>query len=175
MSTLYAKNKFVRKLISRTSHLVAPYYWEHIFAQRVRELMGRPSLTGALLRAEPLGESGLLLPVEDHWSREALTRSVTGFSTNHTACPKTERPDGGQQIVSCVLDHRNVEEKLHEVLQEIGAPPIGSLPREKTKRIYRDWYTKTRGMVARALFFEIETMGYRFEDPEPDRPIVRKI
>ena len=30
MSTLYAKNKFVRKFISRTSNLVSPYFWEHM-------------------------------------------------------------------------------------------------------------------------------------------------
>ena len=80
-----------------------------------------------------------------------------------------------------MLDHRNVEEKLQEVLQEIGAPPIGSLPREKTRSglsrgDYRDWYDQdTKDAVAKHFAFEIESMGYRFEDPEPDRPIVRRI
>ena len=41
---------------------------------------------------------------------------------------------------------------------------------------YRDWYDQdTRDTIAKHFAFEIETMGYRFEDPEPDRPIVRKI
>ena len=79
-----------------------------------------------------------------------------------------------------MLDHRNIEEKLQGVLQEIGAPSIGSLPREKTKSgrsrgDYRDWYDQnTRDAIAKHFAFEIETMGYRFEDPEPDRPIVRR-
>lgn len=185
MSTLYAKNKFVRKFISRTSNLVAPYFWEHMPAHRVRDLMGSSEFDQYFSFCFERNPWEKVVSYYQ-WKTIGQGRKLDSFRNwiQHKPhrLPKDGKlwSDGGQQIVSCVLDHRNVEEKLQEVLKEIGAPSIGSLPREKTRSgrsrgDYRDWYDQdTKDAVAQHFAFEIETMGYRFEDPEPDRPIVRR-
>ena len=185
MSTLYAKNKFIRKFISRTSRLIAPYYWEHMPAPRVRELIGSSEFDRYFSFCFERNPWEKVVSYYQ-WKTIGQGRKLDSFRNWIQKKPHRLPTDGklwaddGKQIVSCVLDHRNVEEKLQSVMQEIGAPPVGTLPKEKTKSgrsrgDYRDWYDQdTRDAVANHFAFEIETMGYRFDDPAPDRPIVRR-
>ena len=63
----YAKSRLFRKCVSRQSPLLGAWYWEHMPATRVRELIGEEiwnSYSQVLLRAQSVGKGGFLLQLE---------------------------------------------------------------------------------------------------------------
>ena len=119
----------VRSEIDLASHLVAPYYWEHI-AHRVRELIGvRICRLFGLLRTEPLGK---VVSYPRAIGQGRNTRSETGSA-------KTRLPKDGssglmvQQIVSACLTIGMSRETSRCPTRNWG--PIGGKPAKRENQI----------------------------------------
>ena len=170
----YAKSRLFRKCVSRHSPLLGPWYYEHMPASRVRELIG-----------EEIWQSYYKFCFERHpwdkvvsyynWKKFGQEREIPPFReyvlTKSHRLPRDGGLyfDGETCLMDDVFDYKDFQQTFAGVCAKLGIPYDGVMPREKTgvakeKQDYRDYYDdETKAKVAEWFSREIKLMGYTFD------------
>lgn len=169
----YGRQPWVRKLLSRHSSWLGAYYYEHMPAWRVRELVG-----------EAIWDSYFTFCVERNpwdklvsyylWKRDGQARSMPAFRSWIMGKPHRLPLDanlymlGDTPLVDRVFEYRALDKALVELGHRTGMPVPAQLPAEKSG-IARDrqpwpayYDSASRQRVADLFRREIALMGYRF-------------
>lgn len=170
----YASSRLFRKLIHRHSPLLGNWYYEHMAATRVRELIGEDvwnSYYKFCFERNPWAKvvsyynwktigQGRKLPPFDEWVLQKSHRLPRDADLYF---------DGQTCLMDDVFDFDNFRGTFQSICDRLGIPFNGEMPREKTnitkeKPRYQDFYSdETREKVASLYQREIELMGYSFE------------
>jgi len=174
LGKLYTDWKLVRKLIDRHSPTLGAYYYEHMPAWRIRELLG-----------EAIWDEYFKFCVERNpwdkvvsyylWKTHGQGRSLPPFR-DYVLRKSHRLPadgklyfDGGQPLVDKVYEFRDLDSMLADLRRRLGIPIESPLPAEKTgiksdRKHYQDYYDPdTRDKVAELFAREIRLMGYTFQ------------
>jgi hypothetical protein len=172
----YNGSRFLRKMVSRHSPLLGAFYYEHMPAWRIRELVGADTwqsyftfcfernpwdkvVSYYLWKAR--GQGRVMPPFGDY-----LTRKAHRLPMDSRLC----LGDDGELLVDKVFEFRRLPEALAALRERLGLSLPEPLPREKTaiapeRKPYHEYYDEAgRKQVARLFAREIALMGYRFDD-----------
>lgn len=169
----YDRHKLLRKLVSRHSPLLGAFFYEHMPAWRIRELIGatawRDYFTFCFERNPWDKTVSYYL-----WKREGQGRVMPSFE-DYVLRKSRRLPvdsplycDESGPIVDRVFEFRELPEALAELRNRLGLTLPEPLPREKTglaskRGPYEAFYDDvTRERVAELYQREIALMGYRF-------------
>ena len=173
LGPLYNRHKLVRKLVSRHSPLLGAFYYEHMAARRIRELIGQDiwdSYFTFCFERNPWdkvvsyylwkkhGQQKPMLPFDEYIARKPhrLPRDSDLYW------------DDGGVMVDRGFEFRNLSAALAELRERLGLALPEPLPREKTgvaveRRPYVEYYSdRSREAVADLFQREINLMGYEF-------------
>ena len=171
----YNRHKLLRKLVHRHSPLLGDYYYEHMPAWRIRELIGperwESYFTFCFERNswdkvvsyylwKKHGQGRSMLPFPDYLQRKAHRLPVD----SPLYC------DDSGPIVDRIFEFRELPAALLELRERLGLELPEPLPREKTgvaveRRHYTEYYDDaSRQRVAELFAREIALMGYNFGD-----------
>lgn len=170
----YAQSKWVRKCLHRHSPLLGPWYYEHMPATRVRELVGEETWNRCHKFCYERNPWAKVVSYYN-WKKNGQRRSMPSFreyvmNKSHRL-PMDARLyfDGEQCLMDEVLDFDTFHESFPVLCQRSGIPFEGAIPREKTgvkqekSGSYQDYYDdETREKVAGLFAREIKLMGYKF-------------
>ncbi len=169
----YAESRLLRKCINRHSPLVGKWYYEHMPATRVRELVGETiwnSYHKFCYERNPWAK----VVSYYHWKTLGQGRRLPSFS--EFVMDKTHRLpldarlyfDGSQCLMDEVLDFDDFQTTFRDLCRRLGIPFDGNMPREKTHITrqpvdYRSYYDdETRSKVGECFSREIRLMGYQW-------------
>ena len=172
----YNRSRLLRKLINRHSPLLGAFYYEHMPAWRIRELVGddiwnsyytfcfeRNSWDKAVSYYlwKKHGQRKPMPDFEDYLFRKAHRLTVdSGLYCD----------DNGEVLVDHIYEFRELPAALADLRQRLGLSLPEPLPREKTavapeRKPYTEYYSDiARKQVAQLFAREIALMGYRFGD-----------
>jgi hypothetical protein len=172
----YAKSRLLRKVIDRRSPLLGAWYWEHMPATRVRELIGEDiwnSYHKFCFERNPWEK----VVSYYNWKKYGQEKETPPFKEYiHTKSHRLPRDgdlyfDGETCLMDEVIDYRNFLQSFATLCEKLGIPYDGTMPREKTgvkqeKSDYRDYYDEeTKAKVAEWFSREIRHMNYTFDRP----------
>ena len=169
----YACSRWVRKCVDRHSPLLGKWYYEHMPATRVRELVGDEiwnSYHKFCFERNPWDK----VVSYYNWKKFGQRKPMPDFKT--WVMKKTHRLpadaslyfDGDGCLMDEVLEYDGFISRFRELCDKLHVPYDGNMPREKTnitkeKIIYQDFYDdETREKVAELFRREIKLMGYEF-------------
>lgn len=174
LGSAYAKSRLIRKCINRHSPLIGKWFYEHMPASRVRELVGKEiwnSYHKFCFERNPWDKVvsyynwkkyGQHKPMPDlkSWVMQKSHRLPTDAALyfDRNTCMMDE-----------VLEYDGFIPRFNQLCQKLGIPFEGDMPREKTnitkeKVLYQDHFDdETRLKVADLFQREIRLMGYEFE------------
>lgn len=169
----YARSRWVRKCVDRHSPLLGKWYYEHMSATRVRELVGDEiwnSYHKFCFERNPWDK----VVSYYNWKKFGQRKPMPDFKT--WVMKKTHRLpadaslyfDGEDCLMDEVLEYDGFISRFRELCDKLHVPYDGNMPREKTnitkeKIIYQDFYDdETREKVAELFRREIKLMGYEF-------------
>jgi hypothetical protein len=169
----YARSRLLRKCIGRHSPLLGHWYYEHMPATRVRQLLGEEVWNGYhkfCFERNPWAK----VVSYYNWKRLGQGRKLPPF--RDYVLEKTHRLpmdarlyfDGERCIVDEVIDFEGFQASFAALCRRLGIPFDGNMPREKTNLTerpvdYHDYYDdETRAKVAECFAREIGLLGYRF-------------
>jgi hypothetical protein len=175
LARAYAGSRWVRKCINRHSPSIGKWYYEHMPASRVRELVGEDiwnSYHKFCFERNPWEK----VVSYYNWKKFGQRKPMPDFKT--WVMKKTHRLpsdaslyfDSETCMMDEVLEYSGFISKFTDLCQRLGIPFNGDMPREKTnitkeKVIYQDYYDQeTREMVASKFEREISLMRYEFDD-----------
>lgn len=173
LGPLYNRHKLVRKLVPRHSPLLGAFYYEHMAARRIRELIGQDSWDSYFtfcFERNPWdkvvsyylwkkhGQHKPMLPFDEYIERKPhrLPRDSDLYW------------DDDGVMVDRVFEFRDLSAALAELRERLGLDLPEPLPREKTgvaveRRPYVEYYSdQSRKAVADLFQREISLMGYEF-------------
>lgn len=170
----YAKSRLARKCLDRHSPLLGKWYYEHMPAVRVRELIGEEiwkSYHKFCFERNPWEK----VVSYYNWKKFGQGRELPPF--RDYVMEKTHRLpldarlyfDGDDNMMDEVLDFKNFQVSFTALCQRLDIPYDGQMPREKTnitqqKVNYQDYYdAESKEKVALEFKREIELMGYTFD------------
>jgi len=170
----YATHKLVRKCLHRHSQISGPWYYEHMPAFRVKELVGDKiwsSYYKFCFERNPWDK----IVSYYNWKKYGQKRSMPSFA--NYVLHKTHRLpvdsrlyfDQDECIVDQIYDFSNFIDSFRQICQQLGVPFSGEMPREKTGinldlKHYSKYYNQeTRKIVADYFSKEIALMGYNFD------------
>jgi hypothetical protein len=171
----YNRSRWLRKLLSRHSPLLGDFYYEHMPAWRIRELVGKK-----------IWEDYFTFCFERNpwdkvvsyylWKSQGQGRRMPAFDEyvfrKAHRLPIDSRlycDERGEPMVDRVYEFRELPAALADLRRRLGLALPEPLPREKTaiapdRRPYTEYYdARSREQVARLFAREIALMGYRFE------------
>lgn len=174
LGRIYAKSRMFRKCLSRDSELISPWYFEHMAASRVRQLVGEEVWGGYhkfCFERNPWDK----VVSYYNWKKYGQGRAMPEFKT--WVMEKTHRLpldarlyfDGEDCLMDEVLEYGEFLRGFADLCGRLGIPYDGKMPREKTnitgaKVDYRKFYDEeTRAKVADEFRREVGLMGYIFE------------
>lgn len=174
LSTAYARSRWLRKCIDRHSPLLGKWYYEHMPATRVRELVGEEiwnSYHKFCFERNPWQK----VVSYYNWKKFGQGRRMPSF--RDYVLHKTHRLpldgrlyfDGERNLMDEVLDFSDFKTSFADLCTRLDIPYDGNMPLEKTnitseKVDYRSYYDdETRARVAEAYRREIALMGYQFD------------
>lgn len=172
----YAKSRLLRKVIDRRSPLLGAWYWEHMPATRVRELIGEDiwnSYHKFCFERNPWEK----VVSYYNWKKYGQEKETPPFKeyilTKSHRLPRDGDLyfDGETCLMDEVIDYKNFLQSFATLCEKLGIPYDGHMPREKTgvkqeKSDYRDYYDEeTKEKVAEWFSREIRHMGYNFDRP----------
>ena len=175
----YAKSRLFRKFIKRHSPLLGRWYYEHMPATRVRELIGENVWNRYhkfCFERNPWDK----VVSYYNWKKFGQKRALPDFKTyvmkKSHRLPMDARLyfDGEQCLMNEVADYARFKEQFTRICKRLGIPYNGKMPKEKTnitkqKVDYRDFYDEeTRAKVESLFEREIALKGFVF-DPELDK------
>lgn len=174
----YNRHKLLRKLVNRHSPRLGQFYYEHMPAWRIRELVGdavwNSYFTFCFERNSWDKAVSYYL-----WKKHGQGRAMPGFAqylqTKAHRLPidsplYCEDGPGGAPMVDRIFEFRELPQALEELRNRLGLKLPEPLPREKTgvateRRHYREYYdATTEARVAELFAREIALMGYQFTD-----------
>jgi hypothetical protein len=172
----YAKSRLFRKCINRHSPMLGGWYYEHMPAVRVRELVGEDiwnSYHKFCFERNPWAK----VVSYYHWKKLGQHRKLPPFreyvmeKTNRLPLDARLYFEGDVCLMDEVLDFDNFEVSFLSLCRRLGIPFDGNMPKEKTHinrqpidhRSYYDEETSAR--VAECFHREIGLLGYQF-DPD---------
>jgi hypothetical protein len=175
LGRMYAKSSFFRKCIDRHSDLIAPWYYEHMPASRVKELIGADvwdSYHKFCVERNPWDK----VVSYYNWKTMGQGKSLPDFKT--WVMEKTHRLpldgrlyfDGDKCMVDEVIEFGDFKAGFGKLCERLGIPYDGNMPREKTnitmaKVDYREYHdAETRAKVGEEFRREIAHMGYSFDE-----------
>jgi hypothetical protein len=171
----YNRHKLLRKIVHRHSPLLGAYYYEHMPAWRIRELLGEARWAEYFcfcFERNPWdkvvsyylwkkhGQGRAMLPFADYLERKAHRLPMDSA----LYC------DDKGLLVDRVFEFRELPAALAELRERLGLELPEPLPLEKTgvaveRKPYSEYYDEgSRARVATLFAREIELMGYRFGD-----------
>jgi hypothetical protein len=173
LSRMYSKSSIFRKCINRHSNLIAPWYYEHMPAKRVKELIG-PEVWNSYHKFCFERNPWDKVVSYYNWKTMGQGKSLPDFKT--WVMEKTHRLpldgqlyfDGEDCLMDEVLEYAGFISRFRELCEKMNIPYDGNMPREKTnitreKIIYQNFYDdETREKVADQFRREIKLMGYEF-------------
>ncbi|MEQ8514916.1 MAG: hypothetical protein RIC38_04870 [Chromatocurvus sp.] len=170
----YGRNRWVRKLVPRHSPRLGAYYYEHMPAWRVRELVGEATWDAYFTFCIERNPWDKLVSYY-LWKRDGQSRAMPPFKSWVMGRPHRLPLDAAlymadeTPLVDRVFDYRELDSALRELGARTGLPLPAVLPGEKTG-IARDrapWPSyydeESRQRVADLFRREIALMGYRFD------------
>lgn len=178
----YASSKWVRKCLNRHSPLLGGWYYEHMPAVRVRELVGREIWDGYhkfCFERNPWAK----VVSYYNWKKHGQGRRMPSFRDYVLKSPHRLPTDGrlyfdgDQCLMEEVLDFEGFQQQFAGLCARLGIPFEGVMPREKTgiardKPYYQDYYDQEiHDAIARLFPREIGAMGYEF-DPSGKRSLL---
>jgi hypothetical protein len=185
LGSTYAKSRLFRKCIDRHSPLLGDWYYEHMPAVRVRELVG-----GEIWKTyhKFCFERNPWAKVVSYYHWKTLGQNRTLPSFREYVLEKTKRLpldarlyfDGGQCLMDEVLDFSDFHVSFPALCQRLGIPFDGQMPREKTHINrqpidYRDYYDdETRAKVAECFSREIRLMNYQWSPAGDILPAIQR-
>jgi hypothetical protein len=170
----YAKSRLFRKLIDRRSPLLGKWYWEHMPATRVRELIGRDIWDGYYKFCFERNPWDKVVSYYN-WKKFGQKRDIPPFK--EYVMKKSHRLprdadlyfDGDTCMMDEVFDYQNFQQTFAGICERLGIPYDGVMPREKTgvakeKSDPHDYYDdETREKVAELFSREILRMNYQYD------------
>ena len=185
LGSTYAKSRLFRKCIDRHSPLLGDWYYEHMPAVRVRELVGGEiwnTYHKFCFERNPWAK----VVSYYHWKTLGQNRKLPSF--REYVLEKTKRLpldarlyfDGGQCLMDEVLDFSDFHVSFPALCQRLGIPFDGQMPREKTHINrqpidYRGYYDdETRAKVAECFSREIRLMNYQWDPADEVISAIRK-
>jgi len=172
----YARSRWFRKCIDRHSPLLGAWYYEHMPAIRVRQLVGEDvwkTYHKFCFERNPWDKAVSYY----NWKKFGQERKMPDFKT--WVMQKTHRLpmdarlyfDEDKCLMDEVLDYDDFVAGFTGVCARLGIPFRGEMPREKTNitkqkvdcRTYYD--DESREKIASVFPREIQRMGYRFDGP----------
>lgn len=174
LGPIYKRFKPLRKVLGRHSPLLGAFYYEHMPAWRIRELVGERCWQDYFtfcFERNPWDKTVSYYL----WKKYGQGRSMPDFR-RYVATKSHRLPvdsplycDEEGLIVDRVFEFRDLSSALKELRERLGLELPEPLPREKTgvaaeRRPYQDYYDRlARERVAELYRREIDLMGYRFE------------
>lgn len=173
----YAKSRLFRKCIKRHSPLLGRWYYEHMPAVRVRELIGEDiwkSYHKFCFERNPWDK----VVSYYNWKKFGQKRDLPDFKTyvmeKSHRLPMDGRLyfDGETCLMDEVADYSNFLSEFSEICARLEVPYDGVMPREKTnitseKVDYRTYYdAESRGAVQKLFEREIKLKSFVFEGNE---------
>jgi len=170
----YARSRLFRKLFNRHSPRIGAWYYEHMPATRVRELIGNSVWNDYYKFCFERNPWEKVVSYY-HWKKFGQRRRLPPFQKY--VMKKTHRLpldarlyfDGTTCLMDDVFDFRDFHNSFEKVCKMLGIPFDGNMPKEKTNIIsskpnYRTFYnSNTRDKVAECFQREINLMGYYFD------------
>lgn len=169
----YARSRLFRKCINRHSPLLGAWYYEHMPAWRVRELIGAQTWDGYYKFCFERNPWAKVVSYYN-WKRLGQGRAMPSFEDyvlkKSHRLPTDARLyfEAGHCVVDEVLDYQNFQAGFARLCERLGVPYGGVMPREKTNITerpvdYRAYYNEqTKCKVAELFAREIDKMGYTF-------------
>jgi hypothetical protein len=174
LAKTYAKSRLLRKCIHRHSKLIGSWYYEHMPASRVRELIGEEiwnSYHKFCYERNPWAK----VVSYYNWKKNGQNRSMPSFreyvlNKSHRL-PLDARLyfDEEQCIVDEVLDYESFQTSFPLLCQRLDIPFTGIIPREKTgikqEKLgnYQQYYDEeTKQKIANLFHREISLMSYQY-------------
>ena len=174
IGSMYSKSRLFRKCIHRHSGVLGKWYYEHMPALRVKELVGEEiwnTYYKFCFERNPWEK----VVSYYNWKKLGQGRSIPPFE--EYVLQKTHRLpqdarlyfDDDVSIMDDVFDYNNFIESFTEVCTRLNIPFDGKMPREKTginknSTEYQECYTdETRECIEHVFNREIKLMHYQFE------------
>ena len=169
----YAKSRLARKCIDRHSPLLGNWYYEHMPATRVRQLVGEDiwnSYHKFCFERNPWAKVASYY----NWKRLGQGRKLPSFReyvlNKPHRLPLDARLyfDDAECLMDEVLDFNNFKATFDALCKRLGIPFDGHMPKEKTNITerpidYREYYDdETRNQIAKYFSREIKLLGYQF-------------
>ncbi len=170
----YAKSRLFRKCVDRRSPLLGAWYWEHMPATRVRELISEEiwnSYHKFCFERNPWEKVASYY----NWKKYGQEKEVPPFKeyilTKSHRLPRDGDLyfDGDTCLMDEVHDYKGFLTTFASICRKLSIPYDGVMPREKTgvsqeKSDYREYYDEeTKAKVAEWFSREIRHMGYTFD------------
>jgi hypothetical protein len=173
----YAKSRLLRKCIDRRSSLLGAWYWEHMPASRVGELVG-PEIWNGYYKFCFERNPWEKVVSYYNWKKYGQEKETPPFREYVLAKPHRLPRDGDLYfdgdvcMMDEVHDYKGFLKTFASICEKLGIPYDGNMPREKTgvtqeKADYREYYDdETKAKVAEWFSREIRLMGYSFDPPQ---------
>ena len=184
LGRIYDRSRWFRKCLHRHSRWLGAWYYEHMPAVRVRELVG-PRIWSRYYKFCYERNPWEKVVSYYHWKKFGQGRRLPEFGEYVTR--KTHRLPRDARLYfedeTClmddVFDFRDFRKSFEDVCVRLRIPFDGEMPREKTnmtqhKPNYEEYYTaETQRTVAEAYRREIALMGYNFKELSTDSSQLR--
>lgn len=181
----YATSRLMRKCIKRHSPLLGGWFYEHMPATRVRELVGEDIWNSYYKFCYERNPWAKVVSYY-HWKKFGQNRKLPPFREyvlEHTKrLPLDARLyfDGNQCLMDEVFDFDDFQTTFSALWERLGIPFKGPMPREKTNinlqaANYRGHFDQeTREKISVCYEREIELMGYQWDSrtPPPGEQVV---
>ena len=174
LGRIYTNSRLFRKCINRHSPVLGNWYYEHMPAWRVRELIGEKTWSNYYKFCFERNPWEKVVSYYN-WKKFGQKRRMPDFKKyvmeKSHRLPMDARLyfDGDECILDEVADYSDFLNQFAEICQKLSIPYGGVMPHEKTNIIsrqidYRDFYDdETREKVAELFQREIRLRGFVFE------------
>lgn len=175
MRTAYNRFKLLRKIVPRHSPLLGAFYYEHMPAWRIRELVGPnvwESYFTFCFERNPWDKAVSYYLWKKHGQGKSLPTFSEYLEKKSHRLP-VDSPlycAGGDVLVNRVFEFRELSTALHELRERLNLELPEPLPREKTgvaleRKPYTGYYDEIgKRRIAQLFSREIDLMGYSFGD-----------
>ena len=174
LGRFYAKNRLFRKCISRRSSLLQPWFWEHMPASRVFELVGEKIWSGfdkVCVERNPWDKVVSYYLWKKHGQGKRMPDFKTYVMTKSHRLPLDGElyvDEEGHLMVDHVIQFRKFKSGLQDFMELKKIPFKGPWPSEKKgerpgRKPYVDYYDReSREKIANLFTREIKLFGYEF-------------
>lgn len=173
----YASHKLFRKCLHRHSKMLEPWYYEHMPALRVKELVGDNVWNNYYKFCFERNPWDKVVSYYN-WKKYGQKRKMPSF-TNYVLHKTHRFPvdsrlyfDDEECIVDQIYDFSNFLDAFDQICKQLRVPFSGEMPKEKTginidTEHYSNYYNQdTRQIVADCFSKEIALRGYTFDGTE---------